>query len=285
MIYFKITFIISILFLIQSCNHLFYHPNTRIYTDPKIFNLNYNEINILTEDKVNLNGWIIYANTKKPIASILHFHGNSQNITSHFLYSSWLSNYGFDIIIFDYRGFGKSSGKPTRDGLIKDGIAALNWTKKNSRTAENFILGQSLGGAVAIPAYVQNSVPSIKAIILDSTFSSYRRIARQKAGDFFITWLFQWPLSFLVSDDWSPIDSISQIQIPIISIHSLNDPIVPFDLGKELYSQINSKKDFWEIPQEGHCSALIQKDSTYRKKLINFLCNQLPKKEEICNIN
>ena len=115
----------------------------------------------------------------------------------------------------------------------------------------------------------------MQAIILDSTFGSYRIISRQKLSSIWLTWHLQWPLSFLVSDNLSPIDYIKQVKIPTLFIHSTEDPVVPFESGSSLFKEAENPKEFWELNEKGHCSAMVIKDDIYRKKLLNYLCFHL----------
>ena len=251
-------FFILFLFFITSCNSVFYHPDADIRITPDKFNLKYKEISIETEDGEKLNGWHIFSKNKVPYATILHFHGNAENISTQFMYIAWLSNMGFDIIEFDYRGYGSSTGKPSRHGLYIDSIAALNWTKNNTKTKDVFIVAQSLGGAVAIPAYTANPISNVKAIILDSTFASYRKITREK---------------------------LSSVHVPLLFLHSKNDPVVPYDTGNALFLEASEPKEFWDVIFNRHCYALIGVDDRYRKKLVNYFCNHLSDTNNNCKVS
>lgn len=265
-----------------GCNHLFYYPSSENYITPSKFNLKFENILIHTDDEETLHGWIIHSKNKSPIATIIHFHGNAENISSHFLYTAWLANKGFNIIEFDYRGYGTSTGKPTREGLLLDSQAVLNWAQKNVKTKDIFIIAQSLGGAVVIPAFAKTPINNVKAIILDSTFDSYREIAQLKLSNIWLTWPFQWPLSFLITDNLSPIDYIQNINIPLIFIHGKNDPVVPFISGYSLFTYAKEPKEFWEVPSSEHCAAFINKDDFFRKKLISFLCQNISTINDEC---
>jgi fermentation-respiration switch protein FrsA (DUF1100 family) len=258
-----------------SCNSLFYYPQKKIIMTPDNFGLKYDSFTISSEENININLWYIHAQNEKPIATIIHFHGNGENISTHFLYFAWLAKLGFDIVEFDYRGYGFSTGEPSRAGLIKDAEAIYNWVNNNSRSKEIFIIAQSLGGAVAIPSYVISKVTDVDAIILESTFSSYREIAQKKLANFWLTWPLQWPLRFLVSDEYSSIDYIHNIDIPILYIHSFEDPVVPYESGLILYDKAPELKELWSIPWPGHTAAFSNNDNTYRKQLINYMCKHL----------
>lgn len=263
-----------------ACNHLFYYPDSRERLTPAKFDLPYENFYTHADDGTKLHGWIIRTR-KTPRATLLHFHGNAENISSHFLFFAWIVDEGYDLVVFDYRGYGASEGTPSRAGLVKDGLAVLGWTETHSRSHDLVIAAQSLGGAVAIPVLAQNRAARTRtrAVILDSTFSSYRRIAREKLADIWLTWPFQWPLSFLVSDELSPIDSISQVEIPMVFVHSPQDPTVPFNLGRALFDSANNPKEFWTNRWGGHTSAFAANNDYYRAKLLGYLDGVLGRRE------
>ena len=193
-------------------------------------------------------------------------------MTSHVLYVGWLADYGYEVVTFDYRGYGKSEGKPSRKGLVADGVAMLNFVAANKRPGCDriYVLGQSLGGAVAVPAIVQSNT-KVSAVILESTFASYRQIARAKLGAFFVSWAFQWPLSYLVSDDLSPLEDIAKIHAPLLVIHGDRDPVVPLEHGQRLYEAASNPKELWEITNGEHTPAFLPETSPSRKRLVEYL--------------
>lgn len=276
-----------------SCNHLFYFPDDLVYTTPDKLNLKYQNISIMTTDSTTLHGWWIQSkpspknsnpsNIHEPLGTILQFHGNAQNMTAHFVYLAWLVPLGFDLVVFDYRGYGKSKGEPTRDGLILDGLAVMNWVRTHARSKDLVVIGQSLGGAVAIPTIAQTGTTGIKALVIDSSFASYREVAQLKLGDIWLTWPFQYPLSYLVTDNHSPQDSVQTITIPKLFIHAIGDPVVPYSTGRALYEAANPPKEFWTIPVggvgDGHTGAFGDQNPFYRKRLVSYLCDQLNLKE------
>ncbi len=262
-----------------SCNSLFYYPDSIERLTPAKLDHFFKEEVILTEDGLKLSAWIINPKAKAR-GSVLHFHGNAQNMTAHVSYSHWLANEGYEVITFDYRGYGKSDGKPDREGLVRDGRAAIRYA--HSRNPSNlFIFAQSLGGAIAIPALVSSGVDSIRAIILESTFGSYRRLVRKKIAGFWLTWLFQWPASLLVSDHLCPEDIIPSVTIPMLLIHGDRDPVVPISEGRALYeAATNSERELWELEHFGHTGAFLNPKSPYRSKLITYLCaHSFPKRQ------
>ena len=134
------------------------------------------------------------------------------------------------------------------------------------------IIAQSLGGAVAIPAIALLENHCIKSLVVDSSFLSYRQVARKKFSQFFLTWPFQYPLSFLVSDHFSPMYFLKKIKLPLLYFHSEKDQVVPFSQGKALFDFYPySKKKIMVVKETGHCQAFAMKKNDYKVETLNFL--------------
>ncbi|WGL59719.1 alpha/beta fold hydrolase [Pigmentibacter sp. JX0631] len=265
-----------------GCNHLFYYPDKTIRFEPSKLELPFENIYINVDSSTKLNGWLIKSKRKENLGLVVQFHGNAENISTHFLYLSWLTEYGYDVFIFDYRGYGLSNGNPEREMIFKDSIQVLNWIFSNYTYKNIFLVGQSLGGAILIPVIGENPNEKIRGIVLDSTFSSYRSITRDKLSSVWLTWPLQWPLSFLVSDEYSPIDFANKITVPILNFHSENDPVVSYELGKALYEAIPSQKEMNTLSGKEHCAAFIMKEDQYRRKLLEFFCMNILEKNNQC---
>jgi len=262
----------------SSCNHLFYHPMKESISNPEKIGLKYEPFIINTSDGEKLAAWKIPAQGEK-IGSVLHFHGNAENMTTHFAYVVWLVAYGFDVFVFDYRGYGDSSGSTDRQGLVNDGIAALQ--KVDEGGDPFFVVAQSLGGAVAIPAIAQSSVPNLKALVVESSFANYRRIARKKLANIWLTWPLQYPLSLLISSGWDPEDFAPKLNLPTAVIHGDRDPVIPLTEGRIIFDSLNSKdKLFWVMPGAGHTQAFQAHDSPFKTKLVAFFCSHHPEKQK-----
>ena len=268
---YRFALILLMVCFFTSCNSLFYYPDRVTYLTPDKKGFNYHEAKLETSDGEALNYWVIVPKGEK-IGTILHFHGNAQNISAHFLFVAWFSEFGYEVISFDYRGYGQSSGKPTREGLNIDGKAMIELLE--SRKAPYFIVAQSLGGAVAIPAIASAASTNLKGLVLDSTFASYRGIARCKLAQHPITWALQWPLSYLVTDDLSPIDSVSDLKVPILQYQSEKDQVVPFEQGRKLFDSFKEEQIFVSLKRNGHTTAFLPPFKPYHDDLLAWLCRQ-----------
>ena len=271
----KVLLILS-LFLLQGCSHLFYQPSERHFYDPAQFKLSYEDVWFDSLDGTKLHGWFFPANTSKPKGTIVQFHGNAQNISTHFLSLVWLVNEGYNLFTFDYRGYGKSKGNSTQAGLYQDALAALNMGKEfhSTRGQGHFIVfGQSLGGIVslrALPDFKEKDEVSL--LVLDSTFDSYQGIASDKLRSRWFLWPFS-PLAYLlISDKYASKNVLEKITLPTLVIVGEGDEVIPAKFGKQIFQEIPAlKKWLWDIPDGGHIGVFHHNAVSYRKDFLQLL--------------
>jgi fermentation-respiration switch protein FrsA (DUF1100 family) len=265
-----------VLIFISGCNSLFYYPDSSIYFLPKQAGLSApQELNFTASDGVHLHGWFFKTQRPSPLGTIIQFHGNAQNSTSHFVSLAWLVNEGYDFFTFDYRGYGDSDGEPSPKGTYLDGLSALKEAYHLKRSEKHFIVyGQSLGGAIAARA-VQDweHRDQISLLVLDSTFSSYKTVARRVA----LRHWFTWPLSpvawLIMSDQYSTEKFISEATQPLLIIHDKLDPVVPFACGEDIFLNANKniRKDFWILNDGFHVGIFGIRFSENRKRFLNYV--------------
>lgn len=242
-----------------------------MYADPVDSGLRYEVIKFPSGDGTELTG-MFFASTGPALGTVVHLHGNAQNMTSHFSYSAWLAREGFNVFVFDYRGYGASKGKPGLDGAIRDAEAALRQVRKipgvdSGRIA---VFGQSLGGAISIAAIAGAGLPQPRALVLEGTFYSYRSVGSAVLRKHWWSWPFSWLPWLTVTGSHSPGKEIAGITCPKLFIHSVKDPVVPFSQGKRLYAEAPGPKEFW-TPPYGHTDAFAGQRETYGPRLAAFL--------------
>lgn len=271
------------LMLASGCASRFlYYPDHKIYQTPKQKSLNYENVNFTSSDGTLLTGWFIPARGK-PIGTVIHFHGNAQNMTAHFPFIDWLPAEGFNVFTFDYRGYGGSGGQPQRKGIYNDSEAAILYVQSRAGVDPNrlLIFGQSLGGANALAVLGEKHYAGIKAVAIDSTFYSYRTIVRDKIGDIPVLWIGKWPLSFFVIDNsHSPGAVIQNISpVPLVLIHGTSDRVIPYHHAEALYRKANDPKQLWTVVDGDHTDAFTAFGDAYRKRLVDFFKTALEGKE------
>lgn len=256
----KLYVLVIISFLFLSCQGSFiYHPEKALHRNPGDINLQYESIDFNAADGISLHGWYIPSADKRGV--VLFCHGNGGNISHRLDTIRMLNNLGFAVFIFDYRGYGKSSGKPDEDGTYLDALAAWTYLKEIKKIpAEKIIVhGRSLGGAIAV-WLAANAEPA--ALIVESSFTSAIDVAKSMTPFQFFTWI--------ITYKYSAVDHIKKVKCPILIIHSRDDRLIPFELGRNLYLAAPGSPEFLEI-QGGHNNGFIISSEVYIPGLDNFL--------------
>lgn len=254
----------------SGCTHLFFQPTRRIHSDPAELGYHYEAIKFKSSDGTPLTG-MFFPPDGEPKATVVHFHGNAQNMTSHYPYSAWLAEEGYNVFIFDYRGYGASGGRATLDGVVMDGKAALAHALKLPGAAPEkiIVLGQSLGGAVAVAAVGESGFKPM-AMVLEGTFHSYKGVGSAVLKERWLTWPLSWIPKIGVSGKHSPADNIGLIDCPKVFIHSEKDPTVPYAQGVKLFDAAAEPRVFWKTPS-GHIDAFGGHGEEFRQRLLSFI--------------
>lgn len=265
-----------LLFLLTGCSHLFYQPTRHLYLDPHKLKITYEDHFFKSKDKTKLHSWFFPAVQKEPKGTVILFHGNAQNLSSHYLNLVWIVREGYNLFVFDYRGYGKSEGSPNQKGVYEDGLAALDfgWELNQKHGKGKFIVyGQSLGGAVALRSVADFSkLDQVDLIVQDSTFSSYKDIAFDKLTS---RW-FLYPLSpialIAVSDAYASDEVFDKIKRPVLVIAGENDQIVPPKFGKVIYKGVASKTKWqWNLKTGHHIEVFHNQQEVYRPQFLSLL--------------
>jgi len=246
-------------------NKLFYFPTKDMPATPKDRGLVYENVTFSTSDDVQLHGWFLpVAKGQSVKGTVVFSHGNAGSIGHHLPFTDWLPRNGYQLLMYDYRGFGKSGGAPSREGLIRDVEAAFAYslTRKEIAGGKIYSFGHSLGGAKSIVALTRAKVPGLRAVITDGTFASYEGMAEIMAGNFGKN---------LVSDELSPKSAVAKLPVPLLIVHGTADEVVPLSQGKELFAAARPRKTFYEVPGGRHGDSLARNDGEYRKKMLEWM--------------
>lgn len=258
--------------LLSSCTSLFFHPQTRLLRTPAQLNLTYEDVYFVTADAIRLHGWWLPTPTGEALGTVIFLHGNAENISTHLASVAWLPAEGFNVFLFDYRGYGMSQGTPDLEGLHQDVEAALTTVIQREGSSPNLILfGQSLGASLAITSLAASvHKKGVRALVIDSGFAGYRDLAREKLASFWLTWAIQWPLSLGIDDTYQPLMDIARLSpIPILIMHGTADKIIPPHHAQRLYAVAKYPKQLLLIPNSGHIQSL--NNANVRQRLLNFL--------------
>jgi len=271
----QILFVAFFIPFLGACSSLFYYPSQKKFSEPKRLGFQYEEVKFESLDHTQLVGWYFPASNKKvktKNTAIIQFHGNAENISTHFYSVAWLTEYGYDVFTFDYRGYGASAGTPNPKGVWQDVQAAYLWTLKTKPQLKSVILyGQSLGGTALMGALQElPHKDKIGALILEASFLSYQDIANSKLSGFWLTWPFQWLSYILIGDKYSGEEQMKAATgFPVLVIHSKKDEVIPFEFGQEIYCEASAPKFFWSMDEGHHIEAFAKMKR--QKQLIRLL--------------
>jgi fermentation-respiration switch protein FrsA (DUF1100 family) len=210
------------------------------------------------DDGVKIHGW--YAGHEDPRAVILFCHGNAGNVTHradtlHALHE----HIGASVLIFDYRGYGRSEGKPSEKGVLADARAARAWLAQREGVAEPdvVVMGRSVGGGVAVDLAARDGA---RGLVLESTFSSLPDV-----GAYHYRWL---PVRWMMRTRMDSVAKIGDYHGPLLQSHGDADTIVPYQFGRRLFDAANEPKTFITIPGRDHNE---RQNREYYDALIAFL--------------
>lgn len=245
-------------------NSLLYFPSRHIALEPDAVGLSSTEVHIQTEDGERLHAWWIPARPKS-VGHILLFHGNAGNIGDRLLHAQLLTAAGFDVLLFDYRGYGRSTGKPDEEGIYRDARAAGSALVRREGVdpCRVFYLGESLGGAVALA--LAREVPP-RGLILVSTFTSVREMGR-----------LHYPVlpSALVPDAFPNLTRIRGLECPLLLMHGDRDDIVPIDQGQALFEAAPEPKRRHVFEGLGHNDILVQAGAEWTEAIAVWVAGVL----------
>jgi uncharacterized protein len=259
-----------------GCTGVIFQPMHQLVLTPDQIGLDYEEVEFAAADGVRLNGWFLPARAPRR-GSILFLHGNAQNISTHIASVAWLPAEGFDVLLFDYRGYGRSDGSPSLAGLHLDFDAALKALLARPEIERNkvIVFGQSLGGSLAVTGLAASPRrQQVRALIVEGAFTSYRALAQEKLAGFWLTWPVQAPLSLTIDDRYRPIDVIGELApLSLLIVHGEADRIVPAEHAVALYEAARPPKTLWLVPGAGHIAAFTT--AANRAELVAYLIQTL----------
>jgi fermentation-respiration switch protein FrsA (DUF1100 family) len=226
------------------------------------------EVSFYSQDRLLLHGWFINSRPQPALATVVYFHGKSGNISGSGWLGERLAEYGFDVLLFDYRGYGKSEGeiRDERD-MYADADAAYEYLiNERGVTPERLILyGHSLGTTAAVDLASRRKC---SAIILESGLSSASDMA-----SVMLPWAPRWLLA-LGKNRFESASKLAKVYCPVLITHGEPDGIVPTEQGRMLFSAARDPKKLIVIPGAEHNVSGYGGDE-YFSKIANFVRESL----------
>jgi len=238
-----------------------YHPTPWIDRDwARVSGLPLEEVWFQAEDGPRLFGW--YVEARGAGAVLLWCHGNAGNIIHRLENLVELYRLGLSVFIFDYRGYGRSSGTPSEEGLYADALAAYLYVTERRRVAPQrlVLFGRSLGAAVA--GDVASRRPAA-GLILESPFPSVEAVARHYYGGL--------PLHWLLGARFNLTDRLKRVSLPLLVVHGDRDSVIPIELGKQVFAAANEPKSFYSVSGADHNDLYQVGGNAYFQRLRQFV--------------
>jgi len=254
-----IGYLLLILYVYARQGSMLYFPSREIVSTPLSIGLFYEELTLRTVDGIDISAWYIPADAA--LGLVLFCHGNAGNISHRIDSIRIFHGLGLGVLIFDYRGYGRSQGSPDEEGTYRDAEAGWDYLVKglHVRPEKIVIFGRSLGSAVAAEIALRKQAGML---IMESGFTSVPDL-----GARFFPHL---PVGLISRYQYASISKVGRIKIPKLFIHSPDDEIVPYDHGVKLFEQAGEPKEFLRIAG-GHNEGFLLSGGPYVEGLKAFL--------------
>ena len=226
-------YLVLVLLIYFGQARLVYFPEKQLSNTPDVIGLDYTAVSIPVSDGETLHGWWMSVPDAK--GAVLFFHGNAGNISHRINYLMMFKRLGYSTLLFDYRGYGQSSGTPSETGMYRDAQAAWQYLTATKEIApERIVLfGESLGGAVASWLAVREK-PGL--LVLASTFTSVPELAAEIYPFLPVRWISRF--------EYNTMKSLQLVSCPVFIAHSPQDDIIPFQHGQRLFQAASEPKQF-----------------------------------------
>lgn len=234
---------------------LFFYPDSVRYVTPEQMGVRAEDVQIRTADGVRLHGWFLPASGAAR-GTVLHLHGNAANVSNHLPLVAWMPARGYNVLMVDYRGFGRSEGTPTLDGIVEDALAALAYLRARPGVDADrvVVFGQSIGGATALRMLGRDAA-GVRLAVIDSSFPSYRGIARDATAGSALAPLASLAVVSLPGESKDPVAALAKIEVPLIFMHGTRDSVIPHENSDALHAAKPGSR-LWKIPGGEHIAAL-----------------------------
>ncbi|MEX0928718.1 MAG: alpha/beta hydrolase [Balneolales bacterium] len=252
-------YLIVLVLLLVFQSRLVYFPSADIGATPGFSGMDYEDVYFRTADDQTLHGWFVPAGENA--LTLLFCHGNAGNISGRIANIEQFHSLGLNVFIFDYQGYGLSSGRPSEQGTYTDAQGAWHYLigDRGISADQLIVFGRSLGGPIAARLAVHNQP---RALIIESSFTSLPELGAEVYPYF--------PVRFLSLIKYPTLEYVKGVQSPVLIGHSLKDNLIPFHHGRRLYEAANEPK-YWMEMMGDHNVGFIETGDQYLDEIAGFL--------------
>jgi pimeloyl-ACP methyl ester carboxylesterase len=247
-------------------DRLVFHPTPGVDLSPDALGVRGEEVFLRTEDDVRIHGFLLPDDGAT--RALLFLHGNAGNASHRLPNAALLARLGVTVLLLDYRGYGRSEGRPTEQGVYADARAGLAHLVETLGFPEERVLlfGRSLGGAVAVDLARERR---LAGVVLESTFTSLADLSRHLLGF--------GAAAPLLRGRFDSSAKIAELRGPLLVLHGDHDQIVPFALGRKLFEAAPEPKWFTAISGAGHNDTVQVGGKPYLERIAAFLDEAAPR--------
>ncbi|HMQ11472.1 MAG TPA: alpha/beta fold hydrolase [Oligoflexia bacterium] len=280
--------LISLIFL-SACTNIALQPSRQVYQNVENFQAQKPEQQYIKSfDGTSLSLVHFQSLVKPKKGVVVQFHGNAENLSSHFLSQLWVTQHGYDFVTFDYRGYGKSEGLAGFPDVNQDAAAVIQYAMDNYSEYDHQIIlwGESIGGMIlmnALNILAEQGQPNFKyKMILEGTFYSLKATSSKVLTRHWLTFPFSWLGFLLVTDRYAAKKQIRKFTYKpesVLFVQSKQDFVVGFKQGKKLFNkyQHSNKCKLW-YEEKSHINVAGVAKRKYRSMMLNYLnegCSKL----------
>ena len=262
----SIFFFLILLFVLSGCSKNSIFPtDTKVYDTPYNYKDAYEEFYFKSSQDSMLRGWLFRAQGPSQ-GMVVVTNGIHFNMSERFKKWTWVLEQGYDLFIYDFRGYGESFGEVDMFGFVDDVTAAVHYAHDLNPSLPMLVVGQSMGGSFVIDAMAKESYPYVKLLVIDSTMMGFAKAADDMIKKHFLLWPFIWVPSVITPKGVDSIDFVDKTQKPTLFLVGLQDSVIPSEHSVELYLKAKEPKALWIVEDAEHVACICKSKVKARLK-------------------
>ena len=253
--------------LFSGCSkNAIFPTDTKVYDSPVNYAYSYEEFYFQSSQEAMLRGWLF--RSRGPSQGVIVVaNGMAFNMSSRFTEWTWVLENGYDLFIFDYRGYGESLGEVDMFGFVDDVTSAIEYVHTLNEDLPMVVVGQSMGGSFVIDAVAKKEYPYVKLLVIDSTMTGFAAAGEELAKQYILLWPFIWVPAVMTPEGVDSIDFVDKTETPTLFMVGLADTIIPPSHSADLFVKANEPKALWVVEGAEHVECIHNekvKEDLYR---------------------